>query len=419
MRAGLVGLWLVLGSIACSPRTGGDRAPAGTGGAAGSAGTGGAGGAPPISYPLPKTISLGGDASAIAVADLDGDGYRDIAAIVKRSGEQRASVVVAFGDPDGALAVRWEHDLEGAVVRESRDSAACIAIGDLDADGRLDLATASGVALGREGRSFSWQSFGMEAQHAFQPAAIAELDARVVVRGSADGLIERCDASGACQPLPGQTPPCAPGEGCAVEDLVVGDFDGDSKPDVLGGGPPWTTQEEKALLWTSSSGWQAPAVIAELATVDLEAGDIDQDGVDDVVAQQRETISDFPAYTDVWLGSPGGVAPLFRAQTIYNHDNHNDAMALADASFDGCLDLLRVGVDTSQVALRLGSYTGDGCVEFLGEHDPSKPADVGWIKVPGVSGSIGIQQLDVNGDGIPEWIVRAPPLIHLLTVPPL
>jgi hypothetical protein len=418
VRVGLVVLVLLAGSSACAPRTGGDEPPLGTGGAGGTAGAGGAGGVPLISYPLPKTIDLGGDASAIAVADVDGDGYRDLAAIVKRSGEQRASLVVAFGDPDGTLTARWEHELLGAVVRGSRDSAACVAIGDLDGDGRLDLATASGIALGAGGRTFVWQSFGSEAEHAFQPAVIAELDLRVVVRGSADGLIERCDASGECQPLPGQTPPCAPGEGCALEDLVIGDFDGDSKPDVLGGGPPWTGQEQ-ALLWTSSSGWQAPVLIAGMATVDLEVGDIDRDGVDDVIAQQRETISDFPAYTDVWLGSPGGIAPLFRSQTIYNHDNHNDAMALADASFDGCLDLLHVGVDTSQIALRLGSFSGDGCGEFLGEHDPSKPADVGWITLPGVSGAIGIQQLDLNGDGVPEWIVRAPPLLQLSTIPPL
>jgi hypothetical protein len=172
-------------------------------------------------------------------------------------------------------------------------------------------------------------------------------------------------------------------------------------------------------------------VIEGLATVDLEVGDIDRDGVDDVVAQRRETISDFPSYSEVWLGAPGGTTPLVRVQTISNHDNHNEPSALADASFDGCLDLVHVGVDTSQLAVRLGTWTRDGCGEYLGPHDPSKLADVGWTTLPGLAGTIGIQQLDVNGDGRPEWVLRAPPSsgpvagapwaahLHFREIPPL
>lgn len=423
-------VWMV---SACDARTGGDEPPADAGGSGGggAGGGGGSGGAPLQSFPLPASLDLGGDASSIAAGDVDGDGFRDVAALVKRSGEQRASLVVAFGDAGGSFSQRFEHDLSGPVARTSREaSSRVVAIGDLDGDGSLDVACASGVALGGAGRALGWQGFSDEARHAFQPAALVQLGKTFLVRGGADGWIERCSASGACEPLPGQQPPCGPGEGCALEELVVADFDGDSRPDLLGGGPPWSSPEERALLWESTTLWQAPLAISGLSTADLEAGDIDQDGVADVVAQRRAPAPDAPADTDVWLGAPGGVTPLVRVQTIGNHDAPSDVHALADASFDGCLDLVHVGAVSGQIALRLGTATEEGCGEYLGPHDASQPSDAGWITAPGVLGSVGVQQLEVNGDGIPEWVIRAPAamsdpaepfaaLLYFVAVPPL
>jgi hypothetical protein len=413
-------LW-ILGVAACSARTGGDEAPPGVGGSAGaggSAGVGGSGGTPLSSFPLPAMLDLGGEASTAAIADVDADGFLDLGVLVKRSGEDRVSLVLAFGDADGSFADRFEHDLAGGVTRSARGSASAVAIGDLDGDGRLDVVTAAGAALGTGSRTLSWQSFGAEVAHAFQPAVLAELDATVVVRGGADGWVERCESSGACQALPGQTPPCAPGEGCAIEDVVLGDFDGDSQSDVLAGGAPWNATTEKAWLWSSVDGWQAPLAVDELATVDLEAGDVDQDGVADVVAQRR-SMSGAPAATEVWIGTPGGTAPLVRVQSIANQYGQNDASALADASFDTCLDVLHVAAEEGAVAVRVGTFLGEGCTEFLGPHDPGAPADTGWLGAPGVAGALGIQQLDVNGDGIPDWILRAPPALRFLEVPPL
>jgi hypothetical protein len=412
----------LLGGMACTPRTGGDKVPPGAGGTAGSSGAGGAGGSagtPLSSFPLPTEIDLGGESSAASVADVDRDGYLDLAALVKHTGEDRATLVVVFGDAEGVLAARFEHDLAGAVSRSARGSSSnVVSIGDLDGDGQLDIATAAGVALGAGGRALTWQSFGSEAAHAFQPAVFVELDTTALVRGSVDGWVERCSASGACQPLPGQTPPCAPGEGCAIEDVVVGDFDGDTRSDVLAGGVAWLGAEERVWLWVSLDDWQLPLAIDQLSPVDLEAGDIDQDGVDDVVAQTR-SVGGAPAFTELWLGAPGGTSPLFHVQTIQNQQGHNDAAALADASFDTCLDLAEVAADSQAIAVRLGSFLGEGCTEQIGPHDPSAAADTGWLGTPGAPGAIGVQLEDANGDGVPEWILRAAPSLRFVAVTPL
>jgi hypothetical protein len=416
------GTFLVMaGVVACSARTGGDEPPPGAGGSSGSsgaAGAGGSGGTPISSFPLPPSIELGGDSGGVAVADLDGDGFVDLATLVKPTGEDRARLVLAYGDDGGLYADRFEHDLAGTVTRAVRGTSSSVAIGDLDGDGRLDVATAAGVALGTTTRQPSWRSFGSEAAHAFQPVVIAKLDVLVAIRGGADGYVERCSESGACEPLAGQTPACLPGEGCAIEDLVTGDFDGDSHADVLAGSAPSAAALERSWLWTSLDGWAAPVAIDELSPVDLEAGDVDQDGVSDVVAQRR-SLAGAPAETEVWIGAPGGVTPFVRVQRIANQYGHNDASALADGSFDTCLDILHVSADDGAVAVRLGSFTGDGCTEYLGPHDASAAVDSGWSGHPGAPGTLGIQQLDASGDGIPDWILRAPPGLRFVAVPVL
>ena len=393
MRSALLVLAIAL-LVGCEARTGGDEIPIGNGGTSGAGGAGGSGGVTLNAFPLPSSVDLGGDASAVAVGDLKADGYLDLAALVKRTGEDRASLVVAFGDAEGSYQARFEHDLAGAVTRGSQGSSSnVVAIGDVNGDGSLDVATASGVAIGDGAGAFSWVSFASEAAHAFQPAAIAKLDQVVVVRGGADGYVERCTASGVCSAMPGQTPSCVAGVGCQVEDLVIGDFDGDAKTDVLGGGPPPSIGAERVLVWQSTIDWQAPLPVADLPTVDLEAGDVDQDGVADVVARQR-TGSGY----ELWIGTPGGTAPLTRLQTIPFSGSDPGTAALADASVDTCPDLLAIDIATGIVSVSTGSMTGDGCSDTLTANVTSEPA---------LPGALGIQQLDVNGDGVHEWILRA------------
>jgi hypothetical protein len=360
--------------------------------------------------PLPSLLDLGSDTSSVAVADIDDDGFLDLAALVGHHAEQTVNVVVAFGDETGSFAERFVHPLVGSVIHHARDSASSVVtVDDLDCDGRLDVASASGLLIASGPRAFQWRSLGDEAANAYMPVAIVTaVTTPEILRGTAVGLVETCSTTGECNPLPGQPAPCMSGA-CPIEDLVVGDFNGDHRPDALAGRSPDEIGAESILLWRRSAEatWHSPSVIAGIAPVDFEVGDLDRDGMVDLVAQRRATIADFPDHTDVFLATPAALPPVTRIQTLYNHENHNDNAALVDANGDGCLDLIQIGVDTAQIGVRLGGFAGETCSGYLGAHDPSSEIDVGWQRIPGVLGTVGIQQLDVNGDSADEWVIRA------------
>jgi hypothetical protein len=86
-------------------------------------------------------------ASAVAVADLDGDGILDIvSAGISAHGSGQASVTVFLGNGDGTFRAGVEHALSGS-------SPSGLAIGDLNGDGIPDLAVTV------PGRS-AWMLFG-------------------------------------------------------------------------------------------------------------------------------------------------------------------------------------------------------------------------------------------------------------------
>src|SRR5437870_397513 len=68
---------------------------------------------------------------SVAIGDLNGDGKPDLAT----ANETSNTVSVLLGNGDGSFGVKTEYGTGG--------SAECVAIGDLNGDGKLDLATAN------------------------------------------------------------------------------------------------------------------------------------------------------------------------------------------------------------------------------------------------------------------------------------
>lgn len=352
---------------------------------------------------IPATLDLGGEPSAVAVADLDRDGCKDLVALTVQ--DRQVNLVVAWGDPEGAWSARWLRPLQGSRPYTTRDTSShLMALDDLDGDGWPDVLTAAGVVAGRKDRQLSFSSFPGGGANALLPVALVKLSGSpipVLVRATFEGGIDVCQ-DGACEPLDVPYLSAMP-----ATDLVSGDFDHDGYPDLLAGWiyeDPYTT-----WIWKGAGGWTVFEPVSGMHCKDLQVGDVDGDGFPDVVSQRLEYISDFPSDTDVWCSRPSGFELI---QVLYNHDNHNDAAFLGQVDGAGCVDYLQIGVDIPQVGMRRGDC------QYLGVHEPSREKDVGWEEIPAVQG-IGVQCLDMTGDGICEIIIRGATdgLLHLFSRP--
>ena len=191
--------------------------------------------APPVFY------SVGGDPQAVTVADLDGNGFADIAVATTAD---KVSVLLQTAAGVIAAAVDYATGVQPVAIKAA----------DLDGDGKLDLLTANfGAAVnpGTEGLSVLIQ--GATAGTFLAPAHYATgFRSTALALGDLNGD-GKPDVAVACEGLPGdpgtvsvflQTPPAAatPGVLLAAADyrgvwgpmgVAIADIDGDGHPDLV------------------------------------------------------------------------------------------------------------------------------------------------------------------------------------------
>lgn len=342
--------------------------------------------------PEPSVIPLKAMASAVSVADLDQDGFKDLSFLSVDG--PTVNLEIFWGDKRKKFEKSTVHPVgsNNQFYPGVRDTSSQVtAVADWNSDRLLDVGVAGGILLNRGNRKFQWMKIPGPTEN-LAPIAFVDFfgNGKIeLLRGRIDGTIERCDQSQKCI---GFSPAGAAFQ--QAKDFVVGDFDGDGKPDVVSGfryDDPYNS-----YAWFSMNGWSMPTTIGGMHGVDFEVGDIDEDGLPDIVAQMTETIADFPSYTEVWKNKGGRFEKI---QKLYNHDNHNEASALADFDGDGRLDYLQIGVDIPSIGLR----RGDG--RFLGPHNSSRQEDVGWERLPSASG-IGVQCLEIDDVGPCDLVIR-------------
>ncbi len=370
-------------------------------------------------FTRPALLDCVGEPSSVRVADMDGDGLLDLVYLAAQLDTSPAPgallVAIAWGDTASPYEETWTAQMPGRLpltpngTGTTRDtSSEVLVLADLRGDQRPEILTAQGWLEAQGARAFKWRPLPDADQQPLQPVAVVTRPAAslgvgpLIVRGTVRGLVERCD-DGGCTALAVKSG-CGDDVDCAIEDLAVADFDGDGFDDVIAGGPPTEAPfTEAAWLWLGGEAFASAVVIDGLHPVDYEVGDIDADGYPDVMAQQREFISDFPSATDVWLATPDAATPLTLAHTFGNRDNHTDNAELADVDGDGCLDALLIGADIPTVDVLPGARDGDGCTGALGAVSAQHPN--GW-RIVDAFYALGVQQLDVDGDGVPEWVLR-------------
>ncbi len=282
------------------------------------------------------TLETDGAPLALAVGDLDGDGHLDIAT----ANTDAHSVSVLLGDGQGGFARRMDHPTEG--------SPRAIATLDANRDGNVDLATAN-------------------------PAD----DSVSVLLGRGDGTFD----AEARYPV---------GEGPL--DIAVGDFDDDGVLDLASAND---TAKTVSVLFGLGDGTFTGEVdyATNYSPGAIEAGDLNDDGALDLAIGQYGAVS-------VLLGTGDGTFTSTPDMLV----GPADELALGDVNGDGNVDLT--------VAAKNGRYTsgvlgvlfgiGDGSFLPLAELEPKSSPIIGTA--------------DVNGDGRSEVTISRNAALTVLSV---
>ncbi len=345
----------------------------------------------------------------LAVADLDGDGdldlvtanYSDDALVLHDNvGGSLATPVrlVELLDPREVLLRDLDGDGDLDLVGAGRETlwlenhgtawgtptpltdeyALDVAAADLDDDGDLDVLLSSYGQLAwleNQGGAFAPAVPIREATGPRDVATAADLDG--------DGLTEllvgfptsfvRYDGTS-----PGRFEgPTVVAQAADLGPVVAADLDADGDDDLL------LASHHGLVAYVRDAGlWSTVAIDAAPDIIDVAVGDVDADGLPDVVFAQWTV----PAIA--WARNLGGT--FGPAQTIDGRSAWR--MALEDLDRDGDADL--VIADGSTEPVRLDNVGGTFA--------PAAPLDVGELAVTDVHGA------DLDGDGWPELLFAAP-----------
>ncbi len=267
------------------------------------------------------------------VADLNGDGVPDVAALGANAGE----LAVYLGNGDGTL--------QSVRLSSAAGPKQLLAAADVNGDGRLDLVGLNATT------GHAWVLLNLGGG-AFGPPAAYPVGA----------------------------------EGCAPQGAVVGDFNGDGRADLATAN---RETNEVSVLIADAAGALGLATSYPVGTrpTELRAGDLDGDGKIDLVVLDPLMGSIVDTRVRVLMNAGNGTFAAGRQ--VQAHIAQPQSLQLADFNGDGTLDLLTTSTFRSfamafgngdgtfraprvypsrligPASLRVGDFNGDGHLDVL------------------------------------------------------
>lgn len=339
--AGSAGGAAIGGRGGAAGTAGGIAGSAGTGGMAGAAGTGGMRPPPaPVDFLAGRAYFAGDTAYRVAIGDLNGDGRPDL---VTGEGSNTSGVNVLLNNGNG-----FAPPMRIAIA--SVATTISLAIGDLDGDGRPDLA----VTVAKEGRVAVLLNQGggtfaapVNITTGMNPVVVAIGD--VNTDGRADLIVGTTQDLGVAFFInDGRGGFAAAGShffGETPGAVLVTDLNADGKQDVVIGGPPSPSPSGAipfvSVLINDGTG-QFTASVNRVGTeggvVALAAGDLDGDGRSDLLAVGDE---EFMPNLGI-LRNTGAAVPFASPAVMYTAGRDVAGARIGDMNGDGRNDVVFV-----------------------------------------------------------------------------
>ncbi len=311
-------------------------------------------------------------------ADLDGDGNLDLVAGIGNMGlfgpdlGSNGMMEVLMGNGDGTFRAAPSFNNTTTVVN---NVAPTFAVGDFNGDGYPDILAAAISQQGNnpviqgmlllagdgKGNFTPGQAISGSSPTIFAAADMngdGKLDA-VVADGSTNVGVALGNGAGGFQATKDYAVP----NGEAIQDLALGDFNGDGKPDVLVTAVASSAANPNAAYLFLNNGdgtlAQAKQVGTAVTPQGLALGDLNGDGKLDFVMTDNgiNSTTNTQGAMLVYLGKGDGT---FAAPVSYNPGFFPGSVAIADMNNDGKLDVLVGSIDEAYTTGTLSIYLGNG-----------------------------------------------------------
>jgi hypothetical protein len=352
-----------------------------------------------------RTFGPGG--AVVAVADMNHDGRVDVVVADDRQavGQEMRRVSVLLGNGDGT----FQEALTAHVA--SRQQIVSIAVGDFNGDGVVDVAAASGyqpgsvsILLGnRDGTLQLAQAFAIGNGGSYLAAGDVNNDGApdLLAASAADNTISVFPGNGDGTFAAAQS---FDSGGASPQSMALSDLDGDGNLDLVVGNRGVIdcsastcsfVNSSIAVMFGNGDGTFRAGAAMESGTgpMSIVLGDFNGDGRADLAVLEAAGAG----AVAVLLGNGDGTFHgAYRSPAMVYFSNE---ASVADVNGDGVLDFI---ASTAGVAVWLGN--GDGTLQAPRRFGPDY-----WF---------GLAVADLNGDGKPDIVTETAAVLMNDTVPP-